>query len=266
MTAAAPAIDGKAPARSGGIGSLLKLELKRLRRNRRHLILSVLFPAGLFALFSSFPNQRNIGGVSGMAYYMVAMSTYAAFASLFSGGGLISAERAVGWPRQLRIGGLSGPRYVATKVLVAYVSALPGIVAVLFLATVIHHVDLPATHWTGVILSILLGALPIAALGVAIGYLVSPEALQPILGFGVTILGFSGGMFIPISIFPKTLVDIVKVFPAYWGADAGRMALFGSWVGWQGLFTLLAWTVALGALAGWAYRRDSLRPGVVGAT
>jgi hypothetical protein len=33
----------------------------------------------------------------------------------------------------------------------------------------------------------------------------------------------------------------------------------GSWLGWTGTAVLAAWTLVLVALAGWAYRKDTLR-------
>ena len=263
---AAVAVAPGVSARRGLSGSLLLLEMKRLRRNRRTLIFAVIMPALFFFLFTTGSRHAKFDQYGIVPYYMVGMATYATFNSLLFGGGAIAAERAVGWPRQLRIGGLSGLQYVATKVLVAYMSAVPGVILVLLVGNTLRHVEFSAGRWLAIAVSALLAALPVAALGVALGYLIRPQALQTVLGLGSTILAMIGTVFIPVSAFSTPILDVDKVLPPYWIAQAPRAAATGSWLGWEGLLILLAWAVAFSALAAWAYRRDSLRPGVVGAT
>ncbi len=254
-------------ARTGVLSRpLLRLELKRVRRNRRTLLFSAVVPVIFFLLFSSPGKSQHYGQFNAVSYYMVGMATYAAMNALFSGGALIAAERAVGWPRQLRVAGIPSSQYVATKVIVAYLTALPGVIAVLFVGVAFKDVHLSGGKWIGIIVSTLLGLLPVAALGVAIGYLVRAQTLQPLLGLGSAFLALIGCLWIPASVFGSTVVDVFKVFPTYWSAYAGRSVLLGSWVGWQGAATLAVWTVALGLLAGWAFRRDSLRPAAAGTT
>lgn len=243
---------------------LLRLELKRVRRNRRNLLFSAIMPVVFFLLFSA--QTTRYGQFKAVPYYMLAMATYAAMNALFSGGALIAAERAVGWPRQLRVAGTSSRQYVAIKVLVAYLSALPGLVAVLVVGGVFKNVHLSGGKWVEIVISTLLGLLPVAALGVALGYLVRAQSLQPVLGLGSAFLALIGCIFVPASVFPSGVLDVLKVFPTYWSAYAGRSILLGSWVGWEGAAILAAWTVALAALAAWAFRRDSLRPAAAGTT
>jgi len=109
--------------------TLLHLELRRALRNRRTLVFAAVLPMVSFATFSSGANGQ-VGGLDVAPYVMVGMATYGAINALFNGGGLIAAEPAVGWNRQLRIAGLSGRVYVATKALICYLTALPGLLAV----------------------------------------------------------------------------------------------------------------------------------------
>ena len=108
--------------------------------------------------------------------------------------------------------------------------------------------------------------LPIAALGVAIGYVARPQALQAIFGIGSALLALMGGLWVPASTFPGAFQDIMKILPTYWAADAGRRILQGGFVGVEGIVILAAWTVALSSLAGFLFRRDSLRPTAAGST
>ncbi len=246
-------------------GALLSLELRRVLRNNRRLMLSALLPLIFFLVFTAGV-KGEIAGLATGPYLMVSMATYGAMNALFIGGGTIAAERAVGWPRQLRVAGLSPARYVTTKVLIAYVTGIPGLVAVYVVAAAVKHVRLDAGDWVLSAVAILAGLVPVAALGIGVGYSARPTSLQPILGIGSALLALVGGMFTPVTTFPRGLRDAVELLPTYWSADAGRSVLEGGWVGWRGVGVLGAWTVLLGAGAAVLYRRDSLRPGSSGTT
>lgn len=241
----------------------VRAELLRILRNRRTVLLSVLMPVLFFFLFSATTGQSGrspvYAGLTVEAYYMVAMATYAATNALFTAGGRISVERAVGWNRQLRLAGVSGRSYLTTKLLTAYATALPGFLAILVLATTVRGVSLPPDKWLEVIASVLLALAPVAALGVLIGYLAGPDSIQPIFGLGSVMIAMVGGMFIPIGIFGDTLQSVFKLLPPYWSTYAGRAVLTGGWVGWQGVAVLSIWTVGLGLLAARAYLRDTLK-------
>jgi ABC-2 type transport system permease protein len=246
--------------------ALLRLEIRRLVRNRRTLVFSLVLPAFFFLAFSAGSEGQTVGGLSVAPYVMVSMATYGAMNALFTGGGLIAAERNVGWTRQLRIAGLPGRDYVFTKASMNYLTAIPGVLAVFILGAVVKDVHLSASTWLFSGLSVLLGLLPIAALGLIIGYLVSrPQTLQPLFGIGSALLALAGGLWVPIESFPSGMQDVMKALPMYWSAQAGRDVILGSWVGWTGLAVITVWTVALGVVAMQAYHRDSLRPAAAGA-
>lgn len=245
--------------------ALLRLEMRRTLRNRRVLLITTVFPVVFFLGFSGGDQAQHLGGLTIAPYVMASMATYAAMNALFAGGGLIATERAVGWSRQLRVAGLRGRDYVLTKLATAYLTAVPGLVLVFVVAAVDKHVRLSAVTWVATAVAILAALLPVAALGVAVGYLVRVQNLQPLLGIGSALLALLGGIWVPTELFPRALRDIVQALPTYWSADAGRAALRGTWIGWEGVAVLLAWTVALGALAAHAYQRDSMRPAVAGA-
>jgi ABC-2 type transport system permease protein len=159
--------------------TLLHLELRRALRHRRTLGFAAVLPMVSFATFSSGANGQ-VGGLDVAPYVMVGMAAYGAINALFTGGGLIAAEPAVGWNRQLRIAGLSGRVYVATKALTCYLTALPGLLAVFALGALVRHVDLGSAQWVQAAAAILLGLAPVAALGIAIGYFARPQTLQPL--------------------------------------------------------------------------------------
>ncbi|HMA47687.1 MAG TPA: ABC transporter permease [Frankiaceae bacterium] len=245
--------------------ALLPAEARRALRNRRTLIFAAVLPVVFFTTFSA-GGSGTVGGLAVAPYVMVGMATYGAMNALFTDGGLIAAERAVGWNRQLRVAGLRGRDYLATKVSMAYVTAVPGLLLVFVAGALGKHVRLGAAQWVEAALSVLLGLVPVSALGVAVGYAARPQSLQPLLGIGSALLALLGGLWVPVETFPRAVRDVMTLMPTYWSADAGRAVLRGGWVGWHGVVVIAVWTVALGALAVRGYRRDALRPAAAGAT
>lgn len=246
--------------------ALIRLELRRARRNRRTLIFAAVLPVVFFLAFSAGQRTSTLGGLRAAPYIMVSMATYGAMNALFTGGGIIAGERSIGWPRQLRVAGLTNVDYIVAKVIVSYLTALPGVVLVFVAGATIKDVHLSAGDWLGAGISVLVALLPVAALGVAIGYAARPQALHAVFGVGSALLALFGGLWYPAALFPTAMQDVMKVLPTYWAADAGRMILSGGWLGMEGVAVLAVWTVVLATLAAWLFRRDSLRPSAAGST
>ncbi|MHB8296732.1 MAG: ABC transporter permease, partial [Acidimicrobiales bacterium] len=109
----------KAPPLGGFSLAVLRLEVRRLLRNRRTVIFTFVTPVFFFLLFglnSQFANLKaGHGNVS--AFIMISMALYGAILATTSGGAMVSVERASGWSRQLRVTPLSPVAYVAIKML-----------------------------------------------------------------------------------------------------------------------------------------------------
>jgi ABC-2 type transport system permease protein len=240
--------------------SYTRYELLRTLRNRRFFVLSLGFPLVLFFLIAG-PNRNvhNLGGtgISAPLYFMVGMVAFGTMSAMLSCGARIAAERAVGWNRQLRISPLSTRSYFRAKVLTAYLMALLSM-AVLFASGIALGVSLPAEDWLKMTLLILICLVPFAALGIAIGHMLTPDSIGPALGGGVALLAFLGGTWFPI---PNHgfLHDVGQLLPSYWLVQASHIALGGHPFGTKAWVVIVAWTVVLAAVARRAYRRDTGR-------
>jgi ABC-2 type transport system permease protein len=236
-------------------------EIRRSLRNPRYLVFTLAMPFVLFVFFSSADgSDDSLSGLSVAAYVMVSMATFGAMGGVFSTGGRIALERSTGWNRQLRLTALSGPGYVAGKALAGFAVAVPSLLVVFASGAAIRGVSLAPGRWLLVGVSVLLALVPIAALGIALGYVARPDSLQAVSGGVIALMSMLGGLWLPIDAFPHWLVEVARALPMYWAAGAGRSALAGTWVGWHGVAVLAAWTLAFGALAARAYRRDTARP------
>jgi ABC-2 type transport system permease protein len=237
-----------------------RFELLRTLRNRRFFVLSLGFPLVLFFLIAGPQrNVHNLGGtgISAPLYFMVGMVAFGTMSAMLSSGARISAERAVGWNRQLRISPLSTRAYFRAKVLTAYMTAILTM-AVLYASGLALGVSMPAGDWVRMTLLILVCLIPFAALGITIGHMLTPDSIGPAMGGGVALLAFLGGTWFPIPTH-GFLYDMGQLLPSYWLVQASHIALGGHPWGAKAWIVIVAWTVILAALARRAYRRDTAR-------
>jgi len=243
-----------------GALSYTRYELLRTLRNRRFFLLSLGFPLVLFFLIAA-PNRNvhNLGGtgISAPMYFMVGMVAFGTMSAVLSCGARIAAERAVGWNRQLRISPLSTRAYFRAKVLTAYLMALLSM-AVLYVSGISLGVSMSAGDWLEMTFLILVALVPFAALGIAIGHMLTPDSIGPAMGGGVALLAFLGGTWFPIPSH-GFLHDVGQLLPSYWLVQASHIALGAHPWGAKAWIVILAWTVILAALARRAYRRDTGR-------
>ncbi|MCB0958000.1 MAG: ABC transporter permease [Acidimicrobiales bacterium] len=239
------------------MGAYARSEVLRTFRNTRFLVFSLVFPLVLFVIIAGPNRHEDILGVPIPLYFMGGMTAFGSMMAVVSSGGRIAAERQIGWNRQLRLTPLRPGTYLATKVLCGYL--LAGLTIVLVGAVGIAlGVRLSVGEWAATIGLVLVGLAPFAAFGVAAGHLVSVDSLGPLMGGVTSILALLGGAWGPIAS-RGALLTVSKATPSYWLTAASRTGLRGA--GWplQGWLVVAVWTVAMTALATWAYRRDTGR-------
>jgi ABC-2 type transport system permease protein len=237
-----------------------RYELLRVLRNRRFFFLSLGFPLVLYFLIAgSARNTTNLAktGISAPLYFMVGMIAFGTMSAMLSSGARIAAERAVGWNRQLRISPLSTRSYLRAKVLTAYLMALLSMAA-LYISGVALGVSMSASQWLSMTLLILVCLIPFAALGIAIGHVLTPESIGPALGGGIALLAFLGGTWFPIPSH-GFLHDVGQLLPSYWLVQASHVAIGGHPIATKGWTVIAVWTVVLALVARRAYRRDTGR-------
>ena len=235
-----------------------RYELLRTFRNRRFLLFSFGFPLVLYVLIAA-PNRHvhdlSGSGISAPLYFMVGLLAFGTMNAMLSSGARISAERAVGWNRQLRITPLSPRTYFRTKVLTGYAMALVTI-ALLYAAGAALGVRLDAGDWLKMTWLILVGLIPFAALGVFIGHVVAQESIGPVLGGSIALLAFLGGVWFPLGRH-GVLHTIGESLPSYWLVQAAHVGLGGASWSTRGWVVLAVWTVGATILARRAYVRDT---------
>ncbi|MCU1501017.1 MAG: transporter permease [Ilumatobacteraceae bacterium] len=239
-----------------------KYEVLRLVRNKRAFIFSLIFPLALFLVIAGSNKDQFIDAgnvhLPFPTFYMVSMASYGAMIAAISGGARVALERSVGWTRQLRLTPLKVRTYFSTKVLTAYAMALVSI-ALLYIAGISYGVRIsPFGRWLGMTGLLLVGVLPFVALGIAIGHLLTIDAMGPAVGGGSAFFGFLGGQWFPLPDH-GALHYIGEATPSYWLTQASHVGIGAPSWNAQGWLIVGAWIVATTLLAGWSYRRDPNR-------
>ncbi|HET9014634.1 MAG TPA: ABC transporter permease [Thermomicrobiaceae bacterium] len=235
----------------------LGLEIRRGLRDVRYLLLAVAMPVGFYLLFTALfgVHGERAEGLPQPVELMVAMTAYGAMWAVFSATGpRIAQERQIGWLRQLRLTPMPARSVIVGRVLASMVIALPAMVLVCLTAVLAHDVRLSAGGWLAMLASMWVATIPLALLGVAIGYLVPSDAAFGVIMGLYFALGALGGLWMPAEILPRTLQRIALALPSNRLADIGWKIAAGSPPTASTLLVLVAWTIGCGMLAFVAYR------------
>jgi ABC-2 type transport system permease protein len=252
------------PPAMGGLNlTALRIEVRRLLRNRRTFIFTMLAPSIFFLLFglnNAYANNSNGPGTHGnvSAFILVSMALYGAVLATTSGGAMVSIERAAGWSRQLRLTPLAPPAYIALKCLTSMVLGAGSVAAVFIVGTLTGKPSMPVWLWVVSGLCVWVGSLVFAAFGLFIGYLLPTENVMQIMGLIMMLLSFAGGLFIPLSQYPHALQVLAEYTPLY-GLNYLVHAPFGGGVNLAWAGNAVAWLVIFSAGAAWRFRKDTAR-------
>jgi ABC-2 type transport system permease protein len=249
----------RVPPMGGFNLTMLGIELRRMLRNRRTLVFALVLPSALYFVFSSGgqgDERVGVGNVS--AYVMVSMALYGGALIAASTGAGVAVERALGWSRQLRLTPLSPAVYILVKAFVALMMGAVAITVVNVLAMIQGKPDMPASTWVWCALLTLACTMTFAALGVFVGYIVPGENAMQILGPGLALLAFLGGLFIPLSQYSPLIRDIAYWTPMYGVAEVARAPLTHE-LPWYAVVNMLAWLAIFVAGAAWRMSKDTAR-------
>ena len=239
----------------------LGLEAKRALRNPRFLMFTMVFPVVIFLIDVGAFGKGDVPGsnVTFASYLMVSMAAFGAFTAAMNCGARTAVERAAGWQRQLRLTPLKPTSYLVAKVAVGTLVALPPILLVSVVGVLFEHVTLSAAGWVQVVLGVWVATIPFAVLGLLVGQLATSETMQVFTSGLMIVLGFLGGILIPVQVFPNWIANIAKVLPSYWLADVGHGALLGNTDIGRAALWLAGWTIVLAFAVVRRYQRDSAR-------
>ena len=258
----APDLSGRRPPPFGGFNlTALNLEVHRLLRNPRAVIITFLVPVAFFFAFglSRTGGGGNYGHGNYAAFVLVSLSLYGAiFSTTYTSAG-VSIERAQGWSRQLRLTPLSPAAYIGMKVATALVLGAVSIATVNVIAIVTHKASMPVWLWIVSALCVWVGSLLFAAFGLFMGFLLPADSIMQILGLIMSLFAFAGGLFIPITLFSGGVQAVAKWTPEYGLNQLVHAPLLGGGVQWTWVVNVIAWLAIFAGGAIWRFGKDTAR-------
>ncbi|WP_375547558.1 ABC transporter permease [Oceanicaulis alexandrii] len=234
----------------------IKAEVLKLSRMPEFAIPTLILPVMFFTLFGVI-----IPGSRDNAPYL--LSTFGVFAvmgpALFGFGAGVAQERERGWLTLKRAVPAPASALLVAKTTATILIASVSLAAIYAVAAFAADVSLPPAVWLGLLLVHVLSAIPFVLIGLALGFVFGANAavaVANILYLGMAVLG---GLWMPISIFPRIMGQIAQVLPSFHLAEialaisgaAGDKAMLG-----HILATLVITVIAAGlALLAWARQR-----------
>lgn len=255
------ALERTAPPMGGFSLTVLRLEVRRLLRNRRTMVLAIAMPVIFFFAFgrdNAYVHQT-VGRGNLTAFEMISIALFGAVFATATGGAMVSIERTLGWSRQLRVTPLTSPAYIAIKMLTSLTLAAGAVGALYLVGAATNQAAMPMDLWVITGICVWIGSLLFSALGLFIGYLLPSENVTQIISLILMGCSFAGGLFIPVSHFPHNYAIMAQFTPLYGLNQLVHFPLVGGHFEWLWVLNLAAWLGALVLGAAWQFHRDTAR-------
>jgi ABC-2 type transport system permease protein len=233
------------------------LEFRAGVRNASHMLMNYLFPLGCYVLFGALLGQINPGFLKTI---VPAMSLFALLSGAMLGmpDALVDARNA-GVFRSFKVNGVPALSLLAIPVLTSVLHAMVVTALIATTAPLLFHGTLPA-NWPGFALVFLVAAFAVAGLGALIGVVSSNSRMTVLLTQLVFLPSMIlGGLMLPSSVLPDSLVAISRLLPTTYAMDAfaGLAMGRGGQHPWLSLAVLLTGGILALALAVALFSWDS---------
>jgi ABC-2 type transport system permease protein len=258
----AAAIERRPVPPLGGFGpAIVRLEVRRLLRNRRTVIFTMVVPTIFFLIFglNASYGPHPVGSGNESAAILISMAVYGAVLATTTGGAMVSIERAAGWSRQLRITPLSPAAYVVAKMLTSLVLAAAAVGVVYVVGSATGKPHMPVSVWVLTALLVWVGSLLFAAFGLFVGYLLPSENVMQLNGFALMLFSFGGGLFIPLSQFAPLLRTLAAGTPLWGLNQLVHYPLAGGAFEWTWVANIVVWLALFSAGAAWRFSTATAR-------
>jgi ABC-2 type transport system permease protein len=231
--------------------------VKLLLRNPRSSFFTFAFPLLFLVLFNGLNGDTRVAAI-GPAGGKVAFSqfytpsigifglTMACYTSVIVG---ISAARDLGLLKRVRGTPLPMGIYIGSWLTGAVLSGLAAVVLMFVVAVPAFGVHVYASTLPAAIVTLVLGAASLAALGLAVATLArTADQALPIAQFTFLPLSFISGVFYPLDGAPQWLVTVADIFPLKHIVDAFDACFVpgtpnGGWA-WGDLAVIAIWGLA----------------------
>lgn len=239
-----------------------RFELLKMLRLPTYAIATLAVPLMFYSFFGLMFGNGSIGSVSQATYLLATYGTFGVMAaSLFGFGVSVAMERGQGWMLVKRASPMPPLAYFVAKLVTSAAFAAAIVVLLCALGAAFGGVRLAPVQWIALAATLVLGALPMCAIGLAIGSLAGPNTAPGLVNLIYLPMSFLSGLWIPITLLPPVVQHIAPFLPAY---HLGQLALGtigaatgGAW--WIHVLALLGFISLALSAAAFGFRRDEGR-------
>jgi ABC-2 type transport system permease protein len=221
-------------------------------RSRELAFFTFALPILFFVLLGSTYGDDEIDGIRGSVYLLAGMLGYGVAATAFAGLAIMTViRRESGILKRLRGTPLPAWAYVCAVITSTVIVFAIEAVALVLLGRALFDIPFP-DRWLSLVLTLLLGALAFAALGLGLtGVIKSAEGSSAVVNAIYLPMAFISGSFFSPASFPPFVEAIANVLPLTYFIELTRDVLLYNediWDSGRAVAVVAAWGLA-GALA-----------------
>ena len=225
-----------------------------LLRFPAYVVPTLLLPTVFFLFFVS-PGPRDAANAR--------MATFAGFAvigvAFFQFGVGIAADRVSPWEVYLRTLPVGPGVRLGARLLSAAGFALATSVLLVATAVAVGGASLTVVGWAGLAIALLLGTVPFACLGIALGYWAPAKAALPLANLLYLVLAYAGGLWTRPAGLPGSVQEVSRFLPTRALSDGLVTTVAGRSVDWSAWSALGCFSLVFAVFAVAGYRRDEGR-------
>lgn len=230
-------------------------ELRKIVREPTALLFSVLMPVGFFALFVSIFGRDHTGGAIEGTSMLATFGAYGVVVVTLMNPGIgVAQDRERGWLRAKQVSAVPITLTLAAKVIAALVYAVGVLAAMGVTAAALGVLHASPGDLVRLAAVLLLGSLPFALVGLAVGFQAGSSAAAAILNAVLMPMAVLSGLWIPLSVLPAFFGRVAPFLPTYHLSQLAGAQLGGGQVVWH-VVVLLGMTLVAARLAALSYRR-----------
>jgi ABC-2 type transport system permease protein len=205
------------------------IEIKQFARQRENVIFTFSLPIILVLLFGQiFHGEVGHTGVSFRQYFIAGIIASGLMSATFVGVGVsIAADRDDGTLRRLAGTPLQPAAYFAGKAILAFVTSVLEVAALLAVGVAFLGLHLPSSpdRWFTLAWVLAAGTATCSMLGIAVGVLVrSTRSAFATMNLPYLVLSFISGVYFVFSGLPTGLQHVAAIFPLKWICQGLRSA------------------------------------------
>ena len=230
-----------------------RTSLLGLIRTPSYSLVTVIIPGMIFVILGTSLTETPLKANLVLGSFCVFATLGVAF---FQFGVGIANERESPWERYARVLPAHPGVRLASTILASLVFVAAAVGILIAIALLTTNAQMNATAWARMLFGVLVGAIPMAALGVAIGYWTTPKAALPVANLLYILLAFLGGIFLRPELMPDFLNQISWLTPVRHICELTWAGVLGLPWSSDSFLLLLGYTILFTVLAVAGYRRD----------